>query len=57
MAKDVYLSGFTDGFFVDNYFDLIPNRPVEIEYRAGQKMSGEEFRQKLKVRSLYDAFH
>lgn len=55
-AKSVYLSGFTEGFFTDNYFNLIPNRNVEIEFQTKQKMSVDEFRQKLKVRSLIDAF-
>jgi beta-mannosidase len=57
LAKSVYLSGFTDGFFSDNYFNLIPGRPVEIEFRTAQKMTEEEFRRKLKVRSLIDAFN
>lgn len=57
VAKAVYLSGFTDGFFVDNYFDLIPGMPSEVEYRAEKKMSLEEFRGKLNVRSLIDAFN
>lgn len=56
LAKDVYLSGFTEGFFSDNYFDLIPNRNKEVEFRTTQKMSADEFRQKLKLRSLVDAF-
>ena len=56
LAKSVYLSGFTDGFFSDNYFNLIPGKTVEIEFRANKKMNPDEFRQKLKVRSLKDAF-
>ncbi|HQU83321.1 MAG TPA: hypothetical protein PKY59_09365 [Pyrinomonadaceae bacterium] len=56
LAKSVYLSGFTEGFFSDNYFDLIPNRNIEIEFRTKQKMSADEFRRNLKVRSLIDAF-
>ena len=56
LAKSVYLSGFTEGFFADNYFNLIPGKPMEIEFRIKQKMSVDEFRQKLKVRSLIDAF-
>ncbi len=55
-ARAVYLSGFTEGFFADNYFDLIPNREKSVEFRSERKMSVEEFRQKLKVRSLADAF-
>lgn len=57
VAKAVYLSGFTEGFFADNYFDLIPGTKIDIEYKSEQKMSIDEFRQKLKVRSLYDAFN
>lgn len=56
LAKSVYLSGFTEGFFSDNYFNLIPNRNIEVEFQTKQKMSVDEFRQKLKVRSLIDAF-
>ncbi len=56
-AKDVYLSGFTKGFFADNYFNLIPGKTVEIEYRTDAKMSVEDFRKTLKVRSLVDAFN
>ncbi|HEX8734605.1 MAG TPA: glycoside hydrolase family 2 protein [Pyrinomonadaceae bacterium] len=56
VARAVYLYGFTEGFFADNYFDLIPGKPLEIEYRAARKMSIDEFRRKLKVRSLADAF-
>ncbi len=56
LAKSVYLSGFTEGFFKDNYFDLIPGRPLEIEFQSKRGMSVEEFRKKLKVRSLIDAF-
>jgi beta-mannosidase len=55
-AKDVYLSGFTESFFSDNYFNLIPGKKVEIEFRTSEKMSLDEFRRKLKLRSLVDAF-
>lgn len=55
-AKSVYLSGFTEGFFSDNYFNLIPSRNREIEFRTKQKISADEFRKMLKVRSLIDAF-
>jgi beta-mannosidase len=55
-AKSVYLSGFTEGFFADNYFNLIPGKNKEIEFRTKQKISLEKFRKMLKVRSLIDAF-
>lgn len=56
LAKSVYLAGFKDGFFGDNYFDLIPGRPRIVEYRAAASMTVEEFKKSLKVRSLIDAF-
>lgn len=55
-AKSVYLSGFTEGFFSDNYFNLIPGKNRAIEFRTKQKMSADEFRKLLKIRSLVDAF-
>ena len=57
LAKAVRLSGFTEGFFSDNYFDLLPGKPVVIEYRTNKKMSADEFRKMLKIKSLVDAFN
>ena len=56
LAKSVYLSTKADGFFSDNYFDLLPDKPVELEFRTRQTVPIEEFRKQLKVRSLKDAF-
>ncbi|MDQ6788260.1 MAG: ABC transporter permease, partial [Acidobacteriota bacterium] len=56
VAKSVYLSGFSEGFFSDNYFDLIPGNRKEIEFRAIRKISIDDFRKMLQVRSLVDAF-
>ncbi len=56
-ARAVYLSHErADGFFSDNYFDLIPGRPVSVEFRPRQRLALNDFRQQLKVRSLVDAF-
>jgi beta-mannosidase len=56
-AKAVYLSvGDHDGFFVDNYFDLIPGKPVLVEYHSSAPLSLKQFRDRLKIRSLIDAF-
>jgi beta-mannosidase len=56
VARAVYLYGFRDGFFGDNFFDLIPGKTVKIEFRNDAKISIDEFRNVLKVRSLVDAF-
>ncbi|MEP6925553.1 MAG: glycoside hydrolase family 2 protein [Pyrinomonadaceae bacterium] len=56
-AKAVYLSTpGSEGFFTDNYFNLIAGKPVEVEFRTRQKMTAEELRGKLIVKSLSDAF-
>ncbi len=56
VARAVYLSGFPDGRFKDNYFDLIPGRPMEVEYLGAAGLSQIEFGKKLNIRSLTDAF-
>jgi beta-mannosidase len=56
-AKAVYFSaGDADGSFSDNYFDLIPGKPVVIKYHARAPLSLKDFRARLSVRSMVDAF-
>jgi beta-mannosidase len=56
LARGVYLSSRMSGFFSDNYFDMLPGNPVELEFRTREKMTVDEFREKLRIRSLKDAF-
>jgi len=57
VARAVYLSApnYT-GFFADNYFDLIPGRKVEVEFRTSVAIGLSEFRNQLKIRTMADAF-
>jgi beta-mannosidase len=55
LARAVYLSA-PGGSFTDNYFDLIPGRRVEVEFRTGSAIRVKEFRSQLKIRTLADAF-
>jgi len=55
LARSVYLSsGDLDVSFSDNYFDLLPGETVEIRATTSAPLS--EFRSKLTVISLSDAF-
>ena len=45
-----------DGFFSDNYFDLVPGRKVEVEFKPSQPIKLNELRRNLKIRTLVDAF-
>jgi beta-mannosidase len=45
-----------DGFFSDNYFDLLPDSPVAVVYTPKGAVSLDEFRSGLSVISLIDAF-
>ena len=57
LARAVYLSvPNSAGFFVDNYFDLIPGRKVEVEFRTLGTVNLVDFQQRLTIRSLVDAF-
>jgi beta-mannosidase len=56
-AKAVYLSlPGADGFFSDNYFDLLPGQKMEVEFRSRAPLTLSDFRNRLKVRSMKDAF-
>jgi beta-mannosidase len=57
LAKNVFLS--TDkfaGFFTDNYFNLIPGRKIEIEFKTEQAVDGKTFEDALRITTLVDAF-
>jgi beta-mannosidase len=57
LARAVYLSSPNyAGFFVDNYFDLVPGRKVEVEFRARAPVNLADFQKRLILRSLADAF-
>ncbi len=57
LARAVYLSApAASGFFADNYFDLIPGRKVEVEFRTRGPVTLTDFRKLLTIRSLADAF-
>ena len=56
-AKAVYLSvAEHDGFFSDNYFNLAPGREMTVEFHSREPLSLEEFKQRLQIRSVFDAF-
>jgi beta-mannosidase len=56
-ARAVYLSvADHDGSFSDNYFDLVPGKPMVVEYRQGTTLSLRAFRERIRVRSMVDAF-
>lgn len=56
-AKAVYLAvPEHDGFFSDNYFNLAPGREMTVEYRTRAPLTLEQFKQRLQVRSIADAF-
>ncbi len=55
-AKDVELSlAGHEGTFVENYFDLLPADPIEVEFRPEGRLTPEELRSSLRIHSLADA--
>ncbi len=55
LAKNVYLQiGDEPGFFSDNFFDLVPDRPVKIHLSTA--IPEEKLKEVLTLRTLTDAF-
>ena len=50
LAKGVRLSTAIDGFFEDNYFDLLPNKTQTIGFITTKELKSDD----LKIKSLYD---
>jgi beta-mannosidase len=50
LAKNVYLSIDEDGFFTDNFFDIMPGGHKVVEFKTDKDIDG--FKEKLKVRTL-----
>ncbi|MCA1616576.1 MAG: hypothetical protein LC800_21280 [Acidobacteria bacterium] len=57
LARGVRLSAEgVEGTFTDNYFDLVPGRPLAVEFRAARTVAPADFRARLRARSLAEAF-
>ena len=55
LAKNVYLQiGDEEGFFSDNYFDLLPDEKVTVNLKTG--ISEDKLNDVLTIRTLDDAF-
>jgi beta-mannosidase len=55
LAKNVYLQiGNEEGFFADNYFDLLPGEQVKVHLKTS--ISLEKLKEVLTIRTLVDAF-
>ena len=55
LAKNVYLiSDKLDGFFSDNYFDLLPGQEVTIKFNTSDRMHKKE--NLFKVRTIKDTY-
>ncbi|MDZ7342355.1 MAG: glycoside hydrolase family 2 protein [candidate division KSB1 bacterium] len=55
LAKNIYLScDEIDGFFSDNYFDLLPGRSAQVKFNCDKKV--EDFQAKLKIKTLRDTY-
>jgi len=57
LAKNVYLSlDGGDGWFSDNYFDLVPGRIKTVTVTGVTGPTGANIRERLRVRTLIDTF-
>ena len=56
LAKNIQLSYIDDGFFSDNYFDLIPGEKKNITFTMEDPVSLKYFRKNLSIISLVDSY-
>ena len=57
LARDINLTlAESDGFFEDNYFDLLPGQPKTVTFRSTGSASAQQLKQQLRLQSLADAF-
>jgi beta-mannosidase len=57
-AKAIYLAvDERDGFFSDNYFNLAPGRQITVEFHSRTPLTLKEFQERLRIRSVFDAFN
>ena len=56
LAKNIYLQSHVEGHFSNNYFDLLPNREMEIHFTTKEKVNITDFREGLSVITLVDSF-
>ena len=54
LAKSIFLSVDGDGFFSDNYFDLLPGEDKQITYIS--ERATDSFERELKVISIFDTY-
>ena len=52
LARNVFLSCDIDGFFTDNYFDVLPGETVRVDFTPAEQGAGRE--PEFHVRSLVD---
>ncbi|MFC1493018.1 glycoside hydrolase family 2 protein [candidate division KSB1 bacterium] len=57
LARNIYVhNGHYEGSLTDNYFDLIPGKVIEIEFKTDEMVDIDTFNRNLRVISLVDAF-
>jgi beta-mannosidase len=54
LAKNVYLTSETEGFFSDNYFDLLPGECKKIKFSC--KENSFDYKKDIKIISLTDTY-
>ena len=57
LAKNVYLETLKyDGFFSDNFFDMIPGKSVQVGFKAKDEITVQALERDMQITTLLDAF-
>jgi beta-mannosidase len=55
LAKNVFLDTNEEGFFGDNYFDLLPGEKVEVIFKTSASIT--DLKNKIRIKSLSDSYN
>jgi beta-mannosidase len=56
LARDVYLTDGADGFFTDNYFDLLPGETATVSFKPSAPTTVQSIRSSLRATTIADTY-
>jgi beta-mannosidase len=56
LAKDIRLSTTSQGKFLNNYFDMVPNKIYQIYFESEAEVEIEKIKENIEIMSLYDSY-
>jgi beta-mannosidase len=56
LARDVYLTDAADGFFSDNYFDLLPGETATVSFKPSTPVTLQSIQSSLRATTIAETY-